>query len=233
MFKKLFVIGLVCIMSLSLMTAADAQQEILGPWLWVIAPTEGGQGGQNSTNIDSLAAASGEKVTEKKVANNGAKKGGEVGDYKWTEIKLPGDGNINVMLIDAGVLPEANDKNNSIDDISSYALITLVADEAMEGVGMAVGSDDSVKVWLNGEVVHTNATNRGRSRWQDEFNVNLNAGDNLLLVKISERGGGWGMYVGIRGEFETAYRPAASDVDTAVEAGGKLVTTWGKLKGAK
>ncbi len=207
--------------------------DITGEWLWMIAPTEAGQGGQNSTDIDSLAAASNDAVTEEMVAKNGATEGNSVGDYDWTLIELPGDGNINVMLIDAGVLPEANDKNNSIDDITSYALITLVAEEAMEGVGMAVGSDDSVKVWLNGEVVHTNATNRGRSRWQDEFNVNLNEGDNLLLVKISERGGGWGMYVGIRGEFDTAYRPADSDVGTAVEAAGKLVTTWAKLKGAK
>ena len=103
----------------------------------------------------------------------------------------------------------------------------------MEGVGMAVGSDDSIKVWLNGEVVHTNATNRGRGRWQDEFTVNLVKGDNLLLVKVSERGGGWGMYVGIRGEFETAYRPAASDVDTAVEAKGKLVTILGQIERCK
>ncbi len=106
----------------------------------------------------------------------------------------------------------------------------------MEDVVIGVSSDDSVKVWLNGEVVHTNATNRGRggrASFQDKFKVSLNKGDNLLMIKISERGGGWGMYAGIGADVETAYRPAASDVGTAVEAGGKLVTTWGKLKGAK
>ena len=90
----------------------------------------------------------------------------------------------------------------------------------------------SIKVWLNGEVVHTNAVNRGRGRWQDEFQVNLVQGDNLLMVKVSERGGGWGMHAGIRATVETAYRPAA-EVGTAVEAKDKLVTTWGKLKSSK
>ena len=197
-------------------------------WLWMIALTEPNQGGQNSTDLDQLAAASNDAVTETMIAEDGATEGDSVGDYDWTLGELPADGNINAMLVTLGVL-----ENADLNDVSSYALITLIADEAMEGVGMAVGSDDSIKVWLNGEVVHTNATNRGRGRWQDEFTVNLVKGDNLLLVKVSERGGGWGMYVGIRGEYETAYRPAASDVDTAVEAKGKLVTTWGKLKGAK
>ena len=196
-------------------------------WLWMIAPTEPNQGGQNSTDLDQLAAASNDAVTETMIAENGAAEGDSVGDYDWTLGELPADGNINAMLVTLGVL-----ENADLNDVSSYALVTLIADEAMEGVGMAVGSDDSIKVWLNGEVVHTNATNRGRGRWQDEFTVNLKEGDNLLLVKVSERGGGWGMHVGIRGEFETAYKSPA-ELGTSVEAKGKLVTTWGKLKGAK
>ena len=196
-------------------------------WLWMIAPTEAGQGGQNSTDIDSLAAASNDAVTEEMVAKNGAAEGDSVGDYDWILGELPANGDINAMLVALGVL-----ENADLNDVSSYALTTLIAEEAMEGVGMAVGSDDSIKVWLNGEVVHNHATNRGRGRWQDEFNVNLKAGDNLLLVKVSERTGGWGMYVGIRGEFETVYKSPA-ELGTSVEAKGKLVTTWGKLKGAK
>ena len=207
--------------------------DITGEWLWMIAPTESGQGGQNSTDIDSLAVASKDTVTEEMIAKDGATEGNSVGDYDWTVSELPENGDINTMLVDAGVLTQAEgqNKDNTIDDITSYALITLVAEEAMEGVKMAVGSDDSVKVWLNGEVVHTNATNRGRSRWQDEFSVNLQEGDNLLMVKISERGGGWGMFVGIAATgsvTEGVYKPSA--VGTAVEAAGKLVTTWGKLK---
>ncbi len=191
MFRKLFVIGLVCIMSLSIMTlTANAQEQILGPWLWMIAKTEAGQGGANSTNIDSLAVASDDKVTEEMVAKNGAKEGDQVGDYKWTLAELPANGDINVVVNETGM------EEGALDDITSYALYTYESDKAQE-VTMKTGSDDSIKVWLNGEVVFTNAVNRGRGMWQDEFGIDLKQGDNLIMVKVSERGGGWGMHVGI------------------------------------
>lgn len=202
---------------------------IQGEYLWMIAPTEANQGGANSTDIDSLAVASDDEVTEEMVAKNGAAEGDSVGDYDWTLAELPENGDINAMLVAAGVT-EATDFN----DVSSYALITLVSAEAVEGAMMGVSSDDSVKVWLNGEVVHNNPVNRGRGgagSFQDTFSVDLVKGDNLLLIKVSERGGGWGMFAGINADVETAYR--APEVGTAVEAAGKFVTTWGNLKSKK
>ena len=198
-------------------------EDILTDWLWMVARTEAGQGGAASTDIDSLAVASKNKVKEERVAKNGATEGAEVGDYEWTLADLPQDGNLDVIANEIGAA-------GPFDDITAYGLVTLVADEAMKGVSLLIGSDDSVKVWLNGEVVHTNAVNRGRSRWQDEFQVDLKRGNNLLMVKCSERGGGWGVHVGIRGEVETDYLPAG---EQSVEAAGKFTTTWGKLKGAK
>lgn len=206
---------------------------IEGQYLWMIAPTEAGQGGANSTDIDSLAVASEDddnQVTEEWVATNGAREGDVIGDYEWVLAELPADGNINTMLVEAGVT-----ENGDINDISSYAVITLVSAEDVEGAMMGVSSDDSVKVWLNGEVVHTNATNRGRGgagSFQDTFSVNLKKGDNLLVIKVSERGGGWGMFAGINADVEAMYKPG-KQIGTAVEAADKLVTTWGKVKGAK
>ncbi len=200
---------------------------ITGEWVWMIAPTEAGQGGQNSTDIDSLAVASNDDVTEEMVAMNGATEGDEVGDYAWTVGTLPADGNINTMLVELGVT-----ENADFNDVSSYAVITLVADEDIEGAMMGVSSDDSVKVWLNGEVVHTNATNRGRGNaqsFQDTFAVNLVQGDNILMIKVSERGGGWGMFAGINVPVEAVYKSSV-ELGTSVEAAGKLPTTWGSLK---
>ena len=200
---------------------------ITGEWLWMIAPTEANQGGQASTDIDSLAVASNDDVTEEMVAMDGATEGDEVGDYAWTLGELPADGNINTMLVELGVT-----ENADFNDVTSYALITLVADDDMEGVMIGVSSDDSVKVWLNGEVVHTNAVNRGRggaTSFQDTVAVNLVKGDNLLMIKVSERGGGWGMYAGINAPVEAMYK-APAEAGTAVEAAGKLPTTWGSLK---
>ena len=198
--------------------------DILTNWLWMIARAESGQGGAAATDVDLLAVASKDVTTEDMVAEIGASEGDSLGDYDWTLAELPQNGNLdeiaNLMEVEGG-----------LDDITAYGLVTLVADETKE-VTLLAGSDDSIKVWLNGEVVHTNAVNRGRSRWQDEFTVNLRQGDNLLLVKVSDRGGGWGMHFGIRGEVETAYKTPA-ELGTPVEAKGKLVTTWGSLKSAK
>lgn len=84
-----------------------------------------------------------------------------------------------------------------VNDHSAYALFSLPSDADRTGVRMLVGSDDAIKVWLNGEVVHKNAVNRPASDYQDTFQVDLKKGNNLLLVKVSERAGGWSMFVGI------------------------------------
>ncbi len=198
--------------------------DILTNWLWMIARAEEGQGGAAATDVDLLAIASKDVVTEEMVATIGASEGDSLGDHDWTLAELPQNGNLDEIA----TLMEVE---GAFDHITAYGLVTLVADETKE-VTLLAGSDDSIKVWLNGEVVHTNAVNRGRSRWQDEFTVNLRQGDNLLLVKVSDAGGGWGMHFGIRGEIETAYKTPA-DLGTPVEAKGKLVTTWGSLKSAK
>ena len=200
---------------------------IQGEWLWMIAPTEANQGGQASTDIDSLAVASNDDVTEEMVARDGAAEGSEVGDYAWTLGALPENGDINAMLVELGVT-----ENADFNDVTSYALITLVADDDVEGAMIGVSSDDSVKVWLNGEEVHNNPVNRGRGNaqsFQDSFAVNLVKGDNLLMIKVSERGGGWGMYAGINVPVEAVYKSPA-ELGTSVEAAGKLPTTWGSLK---
>ena len=177
----------------------EANTPIRGPWLWMIAPTEPGQGGAASTDVDSLAVASGGAVTEADVAANGATEGDIVGDYAWTLAELPEEsnvdpsiGNINQMLVTAGVT-----ENSHLNDFSSYALIVLESMTDQSDVIMRVGSDDSIKVWLNGSVVHTKAVNRASRGFDDTFTVNLVAGDNLLLVKVSEWISAWKMYVGI------------------------------------
>ncbi len=225
MYKKIYLIALTCLLSLSVMTfTADAQTEILGPWLWVVAPCVAGQGGQASTNIDSLAVASNNEVTEEEVAKKGAIEGGVVGDYKWILGTLAAGGDINVMMVNLGVI-----QNADFNDITSYALITIKSSNAQPGVTMKTGSDDSIKVWVNGEVKFTNATNRGRSMWQDTFQIDLRRGDNLLLVKVSERTGGWGMHVGIDAEYTLGSLPGQFPVEPA----GKLATQWAQIKSSR
>ncbi len=153
--------------------------------------------GQAATDVDSLADASDNAVTEEMVAKNGANEGDQVGDYKWTLAELPATGDINTVVNESGM------EEGALDHVTSYALYTYNSDKAQR-VTMKTGSDDSIKVWINGEEVFKNAVNRGRGMWQDEFAINLNQGDNLIMVKVSEAGGGWGMHVGIS---ETPFVP--------------------------
>ncbi len=204
-----------------------ANRRITGPWLWMIAPTDANQGGQASTDVDSLDEASRGKVTEEDIAKNGARAGEVVGEYEWTPGTLPANGDINATVVSIGMTDVAD-----FNDVTSYALITLKTTKAQRDVTMGVNSDDSIKVWLNGEVVHTNAVNRGRGNantFQDTFEVDLKQGSNLLMVKVSERGGGWGMYVGIDAEFALTTTPGI----LAVEPTSKLLTKWGEIKRAR
>ena len=199
----------------------QVHNRIRGPWLWMIAPTKQNQGGKDSTHIDSLAVVSASTVNEETVSKYGANEGETVGDYVWTLGEIPTDGNINTMLMNIGMV-----ENTDLNDFTSYALITLKSKKDQPNVTMRVGSDDSIKVWLNGEVVFSNATNRGHNDTLDVFPVNLKKGDNLLLVKVSERAGTWGMHVGVDTEIFPVYRvPTTTPVYGVALVGMSNLTT--------
>lgn len=226
--KKICLVGLICFLGMFLIVnISDAQtvERITGPYLWMIAPCTVGQGGQNSTDIDSLAVASNNEVTEEKVARNGANEGAEVGNYEWTYGTLPANGDINAMLVTLGITTNAD-----INDITSYALLVLKSNGTQEGVTMGVNSDDSIKVWVNGDMVFKKAANRGRgdaNTFQDTFSIDLKNGNNLFMIKVSERTGGWGMYVGVDADYEIE----GLDATFPVEPAGKLTTQWAQIKG--
>ncbi len=182
--------------------------KITGPWLWMIAPTEAGQGGANSINVDSLAEVSNGAVTETDVTTNGAREGDAVGNYMWTLTKIAetGGNNVNDLLNKIGF------GSGNVEHHSSYALITLESATARSDVTMRTGSDDAIKVWLNGEVVHNNPIDRGAEDFQDKFTVDLKQGDNLLLVKVSNWRGWWSMFVGIDADVNAVYKPPTDPV---------------------
>ena len=181
---------------------AQVPTHITGPYLWVVAPTKDGEGGPKSANLDQLAAATDGAVTEEGVAMNGAQPGDQVGDYAWAEGILQDhpDDNVNQAVREAGVT-----ERRGLDDFSAYALINLEAPYAQKNVLLACGSDDSVKIWLNGEVVHNNPVNRAHygaiDRYTDLTRVNLRAGSNRLLAKVGERSGHWDMSLSVNADF--------------------------------
>ena len=190
--------------------------KITGPWLWMIAPTEIGRGGAESLDVDSLADASGGAVTETDVATNGAIIGERVGNYAWTpaEITDTGGDNINDVVNNIGFA------QGDVDHHSSYALINFTSATALSGVRMHVGSDDAIKVWLNGEVVFSHPVNRRANDFQDLFRVDLVAGENLLLVKVSEGSDYWSMFVGIDAEVTVLPFPPTPPPGPSLDVNG-------------
>ncbi len=63
---------------------------------------------------------------------------------------------------------------------------------------LEIGSDDAVKAWLNGSLVHSNLVYRGVEPAQDKLDVTLNQGWNALTLKIVQGGGAWGFCAGFR-----------------------------------
>lgn len=76
------------------------------------------------------------------------------------------------------------------EDAVAYAM-TFVHSDHNRDVRLALGSDDGVAVWVNGELVHTNDVQRGYGSMQDSVPIRLRAGRNILLLKITQARGAW------------------------------------------
>ena len=75
-----------------------------------------------------------------------------------------------------------------------YAEITSVHARDCE---LRCGSDDGMKIWLNGKVVHQNEIGRAATPDSDKVAIHLNAGVNRLLVKLDNYRNGWSFGVAI------------------------------------
>jgi hypothetical protein len=60
---------------------------------------------------------------------------------------------------------------------------------------LKVGSDDGIRVTINGKVLLNNLVARGAAADQDEALVRLQKGRNRILVKVENRGGRAGFYL--------------------------------------
>ena len=78
----------------------------------------------------------------------------------------------------------------------AYAYAEIESVHSRETV-LKCGSDDGIKVWINGKVVHENDVQRGHTAGSDQAPIHLNAGVNRVLVKVSQLAGGWGFSVEI------------------------------------
>jgi tetratricopeptide (TPR) repeat protein len=78
--------------------------------------------------------------------------------------------------------------------ISAYAL-AYVYTKADQKVIFGVGSDDDVRLWLNGQLIHEKAVARGPAPDQDRVPGRLRPGWNTVLAKVVNRTHGHGLFL--------------------------------------
>ena len=105
--------------------------------------------------------------------------------------------------------------STQIPDKHSLFLYRLIHSSADQRITLSLGSDDAIKGWVNGTEVLANNVNRGVAIGQDQVVVNLNQGQNEILLKIINYGGVSGFYFALPDKVELI---PAHLVDLAVVA---------------
>jgi len=95
----------------------------------------------------------------------------------------------------------------------TYALSILNSDKA-RNIAFGIGSNDSIKLWVNGELLHQKWTFRQREVDQELVKVNLVKGENRFMVKVPNS-----KYAG-----DLSLRPLKKD--TAEDRFGELISNW-------
>ena len=107
----------------------------------------------------------------------------------------------------------------------AYAVAEIKA-SAPANVMLAVGSDDGIKVWHNGKLVHDNWIPRGVVKDNDLVPLKLVKGSNQILVKVQDIEGGWGFVArmldkeGMTEQLNTAAANGNLDQIKLLEEGG-------------
>ncbi len=119
---------------------------------------------------------------------NGPEEGEQIGNidkkYAWRVVK--GDKNAN-YVIDF----ERADLGWGQENVVGYMYLYVTSD-ADRKVTIYGGSDDCLKIFVNGKLVHENPALRGWGPNQDVVkDVQLKKGKNGILFKVVEQGGGW------------------------------------------
>ncbi len=102
-----------------------------------------------------------------------------VGGKKWNKRPELTDGKVHALG------SEAN---------SAWYLYRTIKATAAAQLALSLGSDDGIRVWLNGEEKLKNNSPRGAAPGQEKITLDLKPGNNQFLMKIVNHGGGSGFY---------------------------------------
>lgn len=183
---------------------AIKQEQTSGAYLWLTSYVDRFHTLAQATDEDVIANITNGAVGEMDIATQGINPYVDIENFNWTLGTLFGepDAPDYVPHIGANNIGELVSETEGLMYYTSYryrtiyGLLSIVSD-GQYSTDLKVGSDDSIKIWLNGEVVHRNAMARPTTGFQETIQVIINEGDNLLLVKVTDGGGHWAMFLGL------------------------------------
>ena len=144
----------------------------LGPW-WVIHPFDN----TNETGFDTVYPPEVEIDFDKEyVGKNGRKIG-------WYRTNRRGENLFSNV-------PE--------DDVTGYA-ITFLESEREQNYLLSLGSDDTIKIWVNDRLIFSKYVHRPLRRADDVIQLPVKKGKNKILFKITNGYGPWGFFADIGG----------------------------------
>jgi hypothetical protein len=100
-------------------------------------------------------------------------------DDGWTAARAGADGVVDIRA-----------QRTPAERAVAYAFATLTAREAFD-TRLLVGSDDGIKIWINGRLVHASHKHRVMYRGEETAPASFQKGPNRLLVKIEQDVGDW------------------------------------------
>lgn len=85
------------------------------------------------------------------------------------------------------------------ENVAGYAVRKIASDKARK-VKIVTGSDDGLRVWINGRLVQSVSVGRDAKPDSESCDAELVEGENALLVEVSQLNGGWGLYLRLQDE---------------------------------
>ena len=86
---------------------------------------------------------------------------------------------------------------------TAYAHVYVLSPQDQQ-CSLVYGSDDGIRIWVNGALVQSLRVRRVADPNQNTTPITLKAGWNRLLVKVDQGIGSWGFFMRIVGENGTA-----------------------------
>ena len=85
----------------------------------------------------------------------------------------------------------------NFDQAVAYLRTEILSDK-QKPARLEIYTDDGVKAWLNGKLIHENNVSRGIQAEPDVVNVTLKEGTNQLMLKVTDDIWSWGAIVRLK-----------------------------------